>query len=198
MKRFKLICRISVVSVMALVIILTGINTLSQNLSGNYSAVCGRITPQTRQFVYDNFGNCETVEELLLAIDDYGMKNFTYDGTLDEIIQNFQFDEFVFEKNLTGLCFDFSCFAKCTTLVWAEYKNVDVKCYVYDVKTKDSDHSYNYFIHEDKTYFLDITHDNTAYQKGKTENIWGPLDIKDYSPKQFSKEVLDDRIMIIR
>ena len=183
---------------MALVIILTGINTLSQNFSGHYSAVCGRITENTRQFVYENFGDCETIKELLIAIDDYGMKNFNYDGTLNELIQNFDYDEFVFEKNFTGLCFDFSCFAKCTTLIWAEDKGIDVKCYVYDVKTKSGGHSYNYFIYGDKTYFLDITHDNTCFQKGKTEGIWGPLDIKEYTPKQFSKEVLGDRIMIIR
>ncbi len=197
MKKFKFICRTTVIVIMALVIIITGLNTLSQNNSGYYSAVCGRITERSRDFILENFGEYEKVEDFLIALDIYGMTEFTYDGTMNELLQHFDFDEFVFEKSFTGLCFDFACFAKCTSLVWAESKGIDLKCYVYDVKTSAGPHSYNYFIHGDKTYFLDITHDNTCYAKDKLDNAWGPRDIKNYTPKEFSK-ALGDRVIIKR
>ncbi len=199
MKKLKKITAIITAVLMIAVVSLTIINTATQNSSGNFSAACGRITDRGKRWVIENFGSYETVEELLVAIDVYGMKEFTYDDSDYEFIQWFDFDQFVFQRDFNGLCFDFACFSKCTALVWAEAKNVDLKCYIYDVKTKSgTPHSYNYFVHGDKTYYMDVTHDNTQYKKGKTDKIYGPIETKGRTPKEFSTKVLGDKIIIKR
>ena len=59
---------------------------------------------QVKKFIIDNFSQYETVEDLIVAINDYICKNFKYvDKTY---IQHFDFTETI--KSKTGLCFDFA------------------------------------------------------------------------------------------
>ena len=179
MKKFKILLTSLLIIALSLTLVFAFVNTHKQNRSGGYSSVC-TLTEQDKKFIIDNFSQYETVEDLIVAINDYICKNFTYTDKV--YIQHFEFAETVESK--TGLCFDLKKKKKCIVTVIAEYKDWDIKVYVADVETRTDAHSYNFICVGDKKYFSDPTSNLTRYNKGKKviyyEDI-GNLSFEEYA-----------------
>ena len=163
---YKVLC---VLIVLALLIcsVLSTVLFVQQKVSGRYSPV-STVSAESSRWILARFGHCETVPELLSAIDEFGCNNFVYDSYPMPLIQAFNLDKFIFEDDLHGVCFDFSSFVKCAVLVWSDYrKRTDVQAYVYDVRLQNNGgHSYNFVMEEGHTWFLCLTTNNTRTQKG--------------------------------
>lgn len=163
MKKFKILLTSLLIIALSLTLVYAFVNTHKQNRSGGYSSVC-TLTEQDKEWIIENFAQYNTVEELIIAINEYICKNYKYvDKTY---IQHFDFAETV--KNKTGLCFDFASLQKCIIAVISEYNGWDdVKVYVADVETRTDAHSYTFITVNDKKYFSDPTSNLTRYTKGK-------------------------------
>ena len=126
--------------------------------AGGTTPIC-RVPESGRQFMVDTFGHCQTVEELLVAVDAYERKHFTYDKeTLDGFIQTFDFQTLM-ETN-RGVCWEFAVFAKCAVNEIAKHKNWDVSVYVVSVRRDDDPswhHAYNYVVAPEGIYVFDPT-----------------------------------------
>ena len=136
---------------------------------GSYTVSMQLLTQEDKAWIIGEFGDCNTVEELLNSMESFVTDNFIYKSSiLNQIpLQSFHFGKF--RRDYTGVCFDFSCFAKTVCIVWAENKNIDVKCYVIDCELENKQaHSYNYLVTADKTYYMDFTQYNTLDKKGKS------------------------------
>lgn len=163
----------------------------TQNMSGGYSSVC-EIDSKNREWILDNFSHCNTAVELLRAISDFAVNNFTYSDRSYFFIQTADFDRFVFEDNFHGVCFEFAVFAKTVATVWAEEKKVAMKSYIcntwYFSHSKQVGHSYNFFEVGDKTLLLDLTCDVSLAKQGQT--VWGPAIVltskEEYNRKAFN------------
>ncbi len=180
MKKVKILLTSLLIIALSLTLVFAFVNTHKQNKSGGYSSVC-TLTEQDKKFIIDNFSHYNTVEELIIAINEYICKNYRY---VDKnYIQHFNFAETV--ENKTGLCFDFASLQKCIITVISEYNGWDdVKVYVADVETRSDAHSYNFITVGDKKYFSDPTANLTRYKKGKEiiyfEDI-GDLSFEEYA-----------------
>ena len=189
MKKIKYITSSILILILISTLVFAFVNTHKQNRSGGYSSVC-TLTEQDKKFIIDNFSQYETVEELIVAINEYICKNYKYvDKTY---IQHFDFAETV--KNKTGLCFDFASLQKCIIAVISEYNGWDdVKVYVADVETRTDAHSYNFICVGDKKYFSDPTSNLTRYNKGKSikhyEDI-GNLSFEEYA-NSYNEEIFN-------
>lgn len=159
------------------------------NWSGENSSVT-TLTAADRMWILDHFGDCADIECLILCVDKYAVENFHYDYNKIPIFQHFDFEELITRKS--GICFDFSCFAKCCFVVWAEYNDVELKAFVVDVKYKKKSflafgHSYNVVQMPDgKNYYCDITSDIYKVQKeGKQPFYFETFteSIKDYAAR---------------
>ena len=154
---YKVLC---VIISLALVccIVFSSVAFTKQKFNGRYSAV-STISEESRQWLLERFGHCRTVPELLSAIDAFGCRNFVYDLYPMPLIQTFDLDAFIFEDNLHGICFEFSCFVKCAVLVWSEYhQRSDVQVFVYDVRQPNNGrHSYNFIVEDGHTWFFCLT-----------------------------------------
>ena len=158
---------------------------------GSYTVSLQLLTQQDKDWIIDNFGDCNTVEELLNSMELFVAENFIYNSSiLNQIpLQSFRFGKF--RRNFTGVCFDFSCFVKTVCIVWAESNNIDVKCYVIDCELENKQaHSYNYLVTADKTYYMDFTQFNTLVKKGKLTD-GTVFDIGDKDMLKYSKELGD-------
>lgn len=187
-KAKKLVVSILIV-ILSCTIVFGFTSTYKQNRSGGYSSIC-TLTEQDRKFIINNFSQYNTIEDLIIAINDYICKNYKY---IDKnYIQHFDFAETV--ENKAGLCFDFASLQKCIVTVIAEYKNWDVKVFVADIKTKTgSAHSYNFITNGDKKYFSDPTINLTRHKKGKEiiyyEDV-GNLTFEEYA-NSYNEEVFN-------
>ena len=162
MKKIKYITTSILIILLIFTLVFAYANTYKQNRSGGYSSVC-TLTKEDKNWIINNFSHYNTVEDLIIAVNDYICKNFKYvDKTY---IQHFDFAETV--ENKTGLCFDFASLQKCIVTVIAEYKDWDIKVYVADVETRTDAHSYTFITVNDKKYFSDPTSNLTRYTKGK-------------------------------
>lgn len=137
-------------------------NNYTEATSGSATAETCLISKQSQQWISEQFGDCETFEELLKALTDFSKKNFNY-HIFDEAIQHFNFDELRL-NGFKGCCYDYAIFAKTTVNYWSILKNKDIKSYVVDVVFKDGKtrHSYNYFFvsendGKEKLYCVDLT-----------------------------------------
>jgi len=165
------------------VLLFNGLSAHHNNRAGGYSTVT-HLTSRSRQWIMDRFGHCQTVEELLTEVDLFVCKECTYRDQKVILHQSFDFDRFVFRRELHGLCFDFAAFVKCVVLVWAEETNAPpLQVYLYDVRTKKGNHSYNFVVTENTTYFLDTTVDQARYQKGK--EILGAEDLGNRTIREY-------------
>ena len=121
--------------------------------------------------------------------------NFVYDVESDfrYPLQSFSFKSFR-KNDFHGVCFHFAQWAKSVVLVWSEYKNIDIQCYIFDVILTSKDrHSYNYFICNGDTYVVDFTAANNAYINSQSYqhlimNI-GDADMYDYSKNVYKDKV---------
>ena len=168
MKALKSICSAILIVVLVATVAWGHYASDQQNRSGDYSAV-STITEKSSQWMLEQFGHYTSVIDLLLAIDRFGCENFVYEEQKYAfLVQAFDLDRFIFEKNFHGMCFEFSSFVKCAVLVWKEaHHRDDVQVYVYDVKKGlDWRHSYNIIIEDGFTWRLCLTTNNTRTAKG--------------------------------
>ncbi len=188
MKKIKNILKVILVFTLIAIMVYSFNMTHEQNYAGSYSSatVC---TERSREYILKEFGDSESIERLLLDIDEFACKNFTY-VKKGWYIQHFDIDEFIFEDKLHGLCFDFACFTKIVVLEVAKYKGWDdVKVYVCDadIPNKRNGHSFNFITQGKNTYYIDTTSDSTHYQNG--EKVTGPLRLGKISRKNFVKKL---------
>ena len=162
---------------------------------GGYSSVCGPITETDKQWVMEHFGDCNTVEELMIALELFGCTNFKYTNDAlrlsQRIIQYYNLGAFI-ASDYRGVCFDFSCFCKNVILIVCQEKSIPVRAYVCSIRYAEGPgHALNIIYTGDGTgYYLDLTADSTYYQKG--ESIWGPLPLGDKTPDAFLKDIFPD------
>ncbi|MBR7132560.1 MAG: hypothetical protein IKD04_03425 [Clostridia bacterium] len=189
MKNVKIIFSLVLIIALSFTIVFAFTNTYKQNRSGGYSSVC-TLTEQDKEWIIENFSQYNTVEDLIVGINDYICKNYRY---VDKnYIQHFDFAETV--KSKSGLCFDFASMQKCIITVISEYNGWDtVKVYVADVETRTDAHSYNFICVGDKKYFSDPTTNLTRYKKGKKvvyyEDI-GDLSFEEYA-NSYNEEIFN-------
>lgn len=137
-------------------------NNYTETTSGSATAETCLISKQSQEWIVDQFGDCETFEELLKKMTTFSIENFNY-HFYDEKIQHFNFDELRL-NGFRGCCYDYAIFTKTTVNYWSILKNKDIKSYVVDVVYKDGKtrHSYNYFLvseedGKEKLYCVDLT-----------------------------------------
>ena len=171
---------ISIILAIAIgVLLLMGFTTTyTQNHSGDISAVCANLTSEDKEYIRDKFGDCKTVEELLVRVNKEICTQYTY-YKRPFYIQHFNFREFITEKK--GLCFDFSCYLKC--IVKTLYPSIDV--FVCDVRIDVFNaHSYNFVVTDEKTYYVDLTdalYDYTHDLKCTVYEDLGDLSFEEYA-----------------
>jgi len=161
------------VTVLLLISISTGlfVNYTEEMEAGGYTGTNSVMRPQSKQFVVDTFGEYETFEDLFyVGLPHFIFENFIYDLNYmhTEPHQSFDFERFR-NEGWRGVCLNYAQFAKSVVLVWSEYKNIDVKCFVVDTLMNDgSGHTYNYFVYDGNTYIADYTSAQTQYKKGES------------------------------
>ena len=184
MRVFKIICCTVLAIALTATFALTVFTSSQQKQGGGYSALT-TVTEQSQTWILEQFGHCQTVPELLNELDQFAVAHFTYGYPRKQILQNFWLDTFIFEDDFLGVCFDFSCFAKCVVLVWKEaHRRDDVQAYVYDVHTKKGGHSYNFIMEDGHTWFLCLTTDVTLASEGK--KLQGIIEITGEAPKEYA------------
>lgn len=171
MKKIRIILITLLSAALVLVVLGSATATYIRNLTGRYSSVCN-ITTEDKKWIEEKFHHCNSIEELLVEINDEICNNYTYVNKRYFLgIQSFNFSEFITNKE--GLCYDFACFTKNICYYISQSKNWDIQVYVYDVTTKDGKrHSYNFLKYPDKNgkeirYCTDMT--NNLYNH--TNNI---------------------------
>ena len=140
-----------------------------QKTGGSFSTITP-VTEKSRAWILERFGMYRTLPELLCAIDRFGCENFTYEAWSWGLIQEFDLDRFLFQKDFHGVCFDFSCFVKCVVTVWSQHMGrTDVQAFVYDVRlANNAAHSYNFIREEGRTWFICMTTNVSRTAKGQS------------------------------
>lgn len=158
MGKLKLAIMILLVIAIAGTLFLFGYHMVSQQRAGGLTPMC-HISQEGRAFIAEEFGHCQTLEELLQAVEAYEMAHFTYDYNYKmPLVQDFDFDSFL--EAQTGVCWELAAFAKCVIAEVCSMKNWEVANYVVDIRFKNAffkTHSYNYVIAEDGIYVFDPT-----------------------------------------
>jgi len=162
----------------------------TQNNAGGHSSITA-ISKQDRQWIYDHFGECDSIECLLLCVEDYAVRNFRYDKSKIPLFQHFDFRDLIDSKK--GLCFDFAAWVKTCCLVWSERSNVELKVYVVDVEYDffKPRHSYNVIqLPDGRNFYIDVTNSINEVQ---VKNNFAPgyevfyENIEDYAAKYGEK-----------
>ena len=180
----------------ALVLLLTTTIVFTEHAK-TYS-ITTKCSPQAREWIIDKFGEADTIEELLIDVNDFiGTRTYIPKKATD-IFQYFDIDDFI-EKDCNGLCYDWSCFSAIVTREISQLKGWDCKPYIVDavsVHDKSIYHSFNFFIVDDgnskRTYFLDTTVDNT--KRRNNEQIMGVVNIGNFTMEEFSERCCGYRI----
>lgn len=166
----KLIRLLQVLLIVALAVIIAfAFNVVhNQNYKGGYSSatIC---TEKARNFILKEFGDCKSPKQLLANLNKFACKRFTY-VKKGVYLQYFDIDEFIFEDNFHGLCWDFACFTKITVLEVARYNGwQDVSALVCDAEYTGNGekHSFNFVTIGNTVYHIDNTFDNTRYKNGE-------------------------------
>ena len=169
-------------------------NTYAEkHLSGGWSSVC-TLTDADKEWIEENYSKCETIEELLYAINEDICIEYTYvDKFYFLNMQHFNFSEFIQSKE--GLCFDFACYTKCVALYMSEVKGWNTKVYVADLRTSKGAHSYNFITYVDDNgnevrYYTDMTSNLYRYNNNKEFTIFcsiGELSFEEYASRYNEK-----------
>ena len=195
MKKFYKILLTSVVVLLsAITILVSAAVGITSNASGGYNGVC-EISADSKEWIIDNFGDCDTPEELMTGLLRFAICEFTYEDMGYFLIQTANFDKFIGENDFHGVCFEFSVFAKTVALVWAEDKGVALSAYICNVwywkGGKRQGHSFNYFEFDGKTVYLDLTADQNHFRKGAFDKVYGAVicktDKKSYTKALYPK-----------
>lgn len=136
----------------------------TQNNAGGHSSFTA-ISERDRQWIYEHFEECDSIECLLLCVEDYAVRNFRYDKSKIPLFQHFDFGELTDSKE--GICFDFAAWCKTCCLVWAEQNDTALKVYVVDVEYDffKPRHSYNVVeLPDGRKFYIDITNSINAVQ----------------------------------
>ena len=129
----------------------------AQNNAGGHSSITA-ISKQDRQWIYDHFGECDSIECLLLCVEDYAVRNFRYDKSKIPLFQHFDFRDLIDSKK--GICFCFAAWVKTCCLIWSERNNVELKVYVVDIEYDffKPRHSYNVIqLPDGRNFYIDVT-----------------------------------------
>lgn len=162
---------------------------LEHNRSGGWSSVC-TLTDEDKEWIEENYSQCETIEELLYAINEDICTEYTYvDKSYFLGMQHFNFSEFIRSKE--GLCFDFACYTKCVVLYMSEVKGWNAKVYVADLRTPKGAHSYNFITYVDNNgdeirYYTDMTNNLYRYNNNKEFTVFssiGELSFEEYASR---------------
>lgn len=188
---------ISVLSVILVGIVgFSFISTYKQNHSGGWSSVC-TLTDADKEWIKDNYNDCQSIEELLYAINDDICNEYTYvDKQYFLGMQHFNFSDFIRTKQ--GLCFDFSCYTKSVCLYMSELKGWNVRALVCDVKLKSVGyHSYNFIVFIDEKgeefkYYTDMTDNLTRYENNEEYYVYYYL--AEQSFEEFASGMFEDTI----
>lgn len=161
-------------------------------------SITTKCSPQAREWIISKFGEADTIEELLVDINDFiGTRTYIPKKATD-IFQYFDIDEFI-ENDCNGLCYDWSCFTAIVAREISQLKGWNCKPYIVDavsVYDRSLYHSFNFFIVDDengkRTYSLDTTVDNT--KRRNNEQIMGVVNIGNFTMEEFSKRCCGYRI----
>lgn len=177
----RILC-IVLAAVMAVTVVAAFVAVHRQNRSGKISsAVAAALTEENRAWIRERYGDCDTLEELIVRVNDEICTEYTYYAPKIILIQRFDFDKFVETKK--GLCFDYACYFKmvcCTVFPEAEVYIVDTR------KDVTIMHSYNFIVMGDKRYYVDLTTDQYLYNHGKERVIYeniGDESFDDYAAR---------------
>lgn len=178
----------TVLSVALILLLATSIVFTEQAKTYSITTKC---SPQAREWIIDKFGEVNTIEELLVDINDFiGTRTYIPKKATD-IFQYFDIDEFI-DNDCNGLCYDWSCFSAIVAREISQLKGWNCKPYVVDavsIYDKSIYHSYNFFVVDDengkRTYYIDTTVDNTRKKSG--ERITGVVNIANYTMEEFSE-----------
>ena len=195
MKAFKI--TLQTVLTVALVLLLAT-STVFTEQTKTYS-ITTKCSPQSREWIIRKFGEADTIEELLIDINDFiGTRTYILKKATD-IFQYFDIDEFI-DNGCNGLCYDWSCFSAIVAREISQLKGWNCKPYVIDavsIYDKSIYHSYNFFVVDDengkRTYYIDTTVDNT--RKKNEEQITGVVNIANYTMEEFSKKYCGYKII---
>lgn len=171
----KIMCGV-IISTLLATAVCACLTSARQNTTGRYSAL-STVTERSETWILEQFGHCQSIEELLAEMSRFACDNFVYWHRQYGLIQDFQLDTFLFEEDFHGVCHDFSCFAKCVVLVWSQARQQeDIEVYIYDLNTQNNaKHSYNFIRHEGRTWYIDLTSDVT--RAGKGMQVTGAVEI---------------------
>lgn len=119
-------------------------------------------THETEEFVHATFGHYETDVEKTVAFKQWIIENIRYEPYAMPFIQNIDVDKVLAERK--GICFEqaslFTIFCRIE----------GIECYNVDGRAKHNwtlAHSWNRYQIDGQWYEIDITHDQTALEKGK-------------------------------
>lgn len=198
MKIIKILYRTVAILLLVATFTCMFLNYSKERDAGGYTGANSIMNHSSKQWIVDNFGEYETFDDMLYnGMTPFVFNHFVYDDECDfqYPLQSFNFELF---KNVKwhGVCFQFAQWAKTVVLEWSQYKNIEVKCYVFDVHLKNgANHSYNFFNCEGDTYCVDFTSALTRYNKGKPYddliiNI-GQTSMYDYAKNHYRDEVFN-------
>lgn len=157
MKSFRFfINTVLILSILALTAMSVA-NAYIQGKRGGHTIVTSNLSEEDKKWIDDNFGHCETIEELIIEANKYAFDNFVYDSdkTIRFPVQYFDFTRIITEMG--GICYDFACWMKAIALRWGETHGEEVKAFVLIVRTDDNCHAYNIIKSDGKTMYTDVT-----------------------------------------
>lgn len=150
-------------------------------------SIMGCISPQVKQYVLEKYGDAQSIDALLLKIEQYATDNFSYNykQAKHQVFQYFDFCDFVngttlySEGKYSGVCFDFSLYVKtCVETVAGEKGWGHIKAYYADLKSlrsAKSNHALNIIVDQktNRTIIFDVTSDIS--QKNAGQKPLGPF-----------------------
>lgn len=194
-KTLKISYRVVTIAMLLLVVVGMLVNRTTEENSGGYTAVTSPVTAADRKWVHETFGQYETFEELLYdGMIPFAIEHFVYDDNFNHcyLAQNFTLLQFRAD-NYHGVCYQFAQWAKSIVV---ELYGDKIQTFVVDVHIEhdyQKNHSYNYFVLDGETYFVDLTtivsRSNRNLPYGDYAKAIGNMSLYDYS-----EEVLNDKI----
>lgn len=190
--------KISIQTIFTIALVLLLATTIVFTEQAKTYSITTKCSPQARKWIIDRFGEADTIEELLIDVNDFiGTRTYIPKKSTD-LFQYFDIDEFI-NNDCNGLCYDWSCFSAIVAREISQLKSWNCKTYVVDavsIHDKSVYHSYNFFIVDDengkRTYFLDTTVDNT--RRKNREQITGVVNIGNFTMEEFSERCCGYRI----
>ncbi|MBE6683740.1 MAG: hypothetical protein E7595_06295 [Ruminococcaceae bacterium] len=132
-------------------------NAYIQGKRGGHTIVSSNLSEEDKKWIDDNFGHCETIEELIIEANKYAFDNFVYDLDKTILLPVQYFDFTRIRTEMGGICYDFACWMKAIALRWGETHGEETKAFVLIVRTNGTGHAYNIIKSDGKTLYTDVT-----------------------------------------